>query len=376
MRIALVHDYLIQYGGAERVLEELFKIYPEAPLYTTLYQPETLPPEFRKKVENRKVFTSLLQNKPGAKNHHKFYLAAMPYAVEQWDLSEYDLVLSDSSSFAKGVISPPESIHISYCHTPLRYVWDLTHHYQRNYPFPKILRPFVPLVLQYLRFWDRQAGQRPDQLICNSSFVQKRIKKYYNRNSQIIPPPVSVSTYLEVQPQPQDYFLVLARLIPYKKIKLAIKAFNKLGQPLKIIGDGPQAKELKAQAQNNIEFLGRVYGEKLIHYYSHCKAFVLPQKEDFGIAPIEAMACGRPVIAYKAGGALDYIQPKQNGVFFQNQTPNSLIKTIKQTNFEDFHPQTIKKSVRKFDQANFRSKIKKLIAKKTNTQLKDNQDET
>lgn len=291
----------------------------------------------------------------------------MPYLVEKWDFSSYELVLSDSASFGKGIICPPQTQHICYCHTPLRYAWDQTHQYQQKYPFSFLVRKLIPPALHYLRIWDRQAAQRPEQLLCNSHFIQQRIKKYYRRKAKVIPPPVRVKELANEKAKSKDYFLIVSRLIPYKKVDLAVKAFNKLGLPLKIIGDGPQYKKLKSKAKSNIEFLGSVYGESLTNYYKNCRAFILPQKEDFGIAPIEAMACGKPVLAYKKGGALDYLQEGVNGAFFTEQSPKCLQEAIKKIEKSKFKPEKIKKSVEKFDKKSFRDKIKKEVADKIPT---------
>lgn len=363
MKVALLHDYLNQYGGAERVLEELMQTFPDAPIYTLLYAPKQLPDSFRAQLEKRELKVSSLNKAPFAAKKHKYYLWALPYMVEQWNFDDFDLLVSDSHSFAKGVISPPQTPHISYCHTPLRYVWDLTSQYQNDYPYPGLVKKLLPIGLHYLRIWDRQAAQRPDKLLTNSNFVKKRIKKYYNREAEIIPPPVKRKGLNTDKAPTKDFYLLVSRLIPYKKVDLAIKAFGQLGLPLKIIGAGPEEKKLKKLAGPQIDFLGEVHGEKLKKYYSKAKGFILPQKEDFGIAPIEAMTSGTPVIAFRAGGALDYIKEKKNGLFFKNQTPQSLIKAVKKFEKIEFIPKEIRKTTAQFDQKRFRSKIKKATEK-------------
>lgn len=369
MRVALIHDYLNQYGGAERVLEKLMQIFPDAPIYTLLYDPRALPDSLSSRLEKREVVTSSINKAPGAAKKHKFYLWALPYAAEQWDFSNFDLLVSDSHSFAKGIVSPPKSVHISYCHTPLRYVWDLTNEYQEDYPYPGLIKKILPLGTHYLRIWDRLAAQRPDRLLTNSTFVKKRIKKYYDREAKVVHPPVEREG-LEVNKAPtDDFYLLVSRLIPYKKVDLAIRAFNELGKSLKIIGAGPKAKKLKELAQPQIEFLGEIHGEELKKYYSKAKGFILPQKEDFGIAPIEAMASGTPVLGFKAGGALDYIEEEKNGLFFEKQTPKSLIKAFKKFEKTKFDAAKIRKTSARFDQKHFRSKIKSTVEKTlTNTE--------
>lgn len=363
MKVALLHDYLNQYGGAERVLEELMRTFPDAPIYTLLYKPDSLPDSFQSKLQKREIRTSSLNKAPFAAQKHKYYLWALPYSIEQWNFDDFDLLVSDSHSFAKGAISAPQTTHISYCHTPLRYAWDLTSQYQKDYPYPSWVKKLLPVGLHYLRIWDRQAAQRPDKLLTNSNFVKQRIKKYYKREAEVIFPPVERKGLDPKKAQTKDFYLLVSRLIPYKRVDLAIKAFNQLGLHLKIIGSGPEEKKLKKLAHSQIDFLGKVYGDKLKKYYSQAKGFILPQKEDFGIAPIEAMASGTPVLAYKKGGALDYIQEPKNGLFFKNQTSESLIKALEKFENTEFNSQQVKKSSARFDQKHFRSKIKSTIEK-------------
>jgi len=356
MRVALVHDYLNQYGGAERVLEAFCQIFPQAPIYTLLYDKEKTGLAF----EGRRIYTSFLQKAPLVKSYHRPFLMLMPLAIEQFDLFQYDLVLSDSASYAKGVITRPDSLHICYCHTPIRYAWDDSHKYIEEFGYPSLVKKVIPFFMNYIRLWDEQAALRVDKFIANSNFVAKRIKKYYHRQATVIHPPVKTNLFYLAN-QTDDYFLMVGRFLPYKRFDLAIEAFNQLGWPLKIIGDGPEKKKLQEKAQPNIEFVGLVPDKKLRDYYAHCRAFIFPQEEDFGITAVEAMAAGRPVIAYQGGGALEIIQPRVTGLFFEEQTKEHLIEALRRFNSSDFNPRVIREKAIKFDQERFKAKIKEFI---------------
>lgn len=356
MRVALVHDYLNQYGGAERVLEALCEIWPDAPIFTLIYDRRRTGSAF----EGRKIKTSFLQRVPLVKSHHRPFLMLMPLGAEKFDLSPYDLVISDSASFAKGVIVRPQTLHICYCHTPTRYVWDDSHKYIQEFNYPGFIKNLAPPFLSYLRLWDEAAAARPDCYLANSHFVARRISKYYRRSSTVIYPPVKVSDFFAAE-KIDDYFLLVARFLPYKKTDLAIETFNRLGWPLKIIGDGPENKKLRRLAGKNIEFVGLVSDEKLRDYYARCRALIFPQEEDFGIVAVEAMAAGRPVVAYRAGGALEIIKEGENGVFFDEQTPDSLAETLNNMRVENFSAGVIRGSVRRFDKEIFKNKIREFV---------------
>lgn len=351
MRVALVHDYLNQYGGAERVLEAFCEIWPEAPIFTLIYDEGRTGRAFA----GRKIKTSFLQKVPFIKAHHRPFLMFMPLAVEQFDLSKYDLVVSDSASFAKGVITRPRTLHICYCHTPTRYVWDDSHKYIEEFSYPAIVKKLIPPFLNYLRLWDEAASSRPDKYIANSRFVASRIKKYYQQEAEVIHPPVKTSFFYIGRPQ--DYFLMVARFLPYKKIDLAIRVFNELGWPLKIIGDGPEKRRLQNLANDNIEFIGLVDEALLREYYANCLAFIFPQEEDFGISAVEAMAAGRPVIAYRSGGVLEIIKENETGLFFSEQTVDSLTGILKRFRPEDFNPEIVRQHALQFDKEIFKNKI-------------------
>jgi glycosyltransferase involved in cell wall biosynthesis len=356
MRVALVHDYLNQYGGAERVLEAFCQIFPKAPIYTLLYDKKRTGLAF----EGCRIYTSFLQKVPLVKSHHRPFLMLMPLAIEQFDLSQYDLVISDSASYAKGVVTSPKTLHICYCHTPIRYAWDDSHKYIEEFGYPGPIKKIIPFFMNYIRLWDEQAAQRVDRFIANSHFVAKRIKKYYHRDSTVIHPPVKTNLF-HIANRPENYFLMVGRFLPYKRFDLAIEAFNQLGLPLKIIGNGPERKRLQKKAKSNIEFVGLVSDEKLRDYYARCRAFIFPQEEDFGIAAVEAMASGRPVIAYQGGGALEIVQPGVTGLFFQEQTSEHLIEVVRKFNPNDFDPKVIREKAGEFDQERFKARIKGFI---------------
>jgi len=358
MKVALVHDYLNQYGGAERVLEAFCQIFPKAPIYTLLYDGEKTGFAF----EGKDIRTSFLQKIPFVKSHHRPFLMLMPLAIEQFDFSEYDLVLSDSASYAKGIITSPETLHICYCHTPIRYAWDDSHKYIEEFGYSKVIKKIIPFFMNYIRLWDEKASKRADKFISNSKFVSERIRKYYHRESEVIHPPVKANLFYLAK-KTDDYFLLVGRFLPYKRFDLAIDAFNQLGLPLKIIGDGPDRKRLEKKSNKNIEFVGLVPDYKLKDYYAHCQAFIFPQEEDFGITAVEAMASGRPVIAYKGGGVLEIIQQGITGLFFENQTSKDLVEVLKNFNSSDFDPKIIRERAMKFDEENFKKKIKKFINK-------------
>ena len=366
MRIALVHDYLNQYGGAEKVLEAFLEIFPDAPIYTLLYDKKIVDKFF----PSKKINVSFLQKLPFIRKHHRFFPPLMPLAVERLDLSDYDVVLSDSAAFGKGVITKSETLHVCYCHTPIRYAWDDSHKYIREFSMFKLAKFFVPIFMNYLRLWDREAAHRVDRFICNSSFVAQRIKKYYKQESEIIHPPVNTENFglkndetKNMPKKSEEYFLMVGRLLPYKRFDMAIEAFNKLELPLKIIGNGPEMKKLKRMANWNIEFLGEVDNKNLKEYYQNCQALIFPQEEDFGIVALEAMACGRPVIAYRGGGALESVLEGKTGVFFDEQNVDSLVEAVKNFDASRFDSKAIHQHALKFDKKIFKQKIKDFIDK-------------
>jgi glycosyltransferase involved in cell wall biosynthesis len=355
MKVALVHDYLTQYGGAEKVLEALHRLYPAAPVYTSVYAPDQLPAHFR----DWTIHTSFMQHARLFRRRHQTGLVLYPTAFERFDLSDYDLVISSSSAWAKGVITGPHTTHITYCHAPMRFVWQY-HEYLRGEQVGLLGRLLLPLAMGYVRLWDEVSAARPDAYIANSQEVAQRIRKYYHRTATVIHPPVELSHYA-VAPSYGDYFLVVARLVPYKRLDIVIEAFNRLGLPLKVVGRGRQRAELEAAAGPNIEFLGPVDQATLRGLFAGCQALIWPEVADFGIAPVEVQASGRPVIAYAQGGALETVLPGETGVFFHQQTPESLIAAVQSFDATRFDPARIRRHAESFDVGVFLQRISAFV---------------
>jgi len=356
MRIALVHDYLVQYGGAERVLECFTELFPYAPIFTLVYDQEAMHGKF----SDKDIRTSFIQKIPFAKKRHRVFPEFMPMAIEQFDFSNYDIVLSDSSSYAKGIVTKPETLHICYMHTPMRYAWDDCQKYTSDFYFPSFIKKLIPFVMNYIRMWDRTSVDRVDKLIANSNFVAKRIQKYYKKEAEVIHPPVNVKDFYAGKGEGK-YFLMVGRILAYKKFDIAVEAFNELGLPLKIIGRGPEMKKLQKLAKANIDFLGRVPDEELAKYYADCQAFIFPQEEDFGIVAVEAMASGRPVVAYRGGDIPEHIEEKTMGVFFDEQSAESLIEAVKKVQILTFDSNYIRSKALKFDREIFKTRIMKYV---------------
>lgn len=361
MKIALVHEHLAQDGGAEKVLKVFQDIYPEAPTYTLVYDKKMANPVFL----GKDIRTSFLQKIPLGVKKYKWLLLLMPTAVEGYDLSEYDVVLSSASAFAKGVITLPKTVHICYCHSPTRYLWSDTHSYVGELPFSRVIKKIIPYYLSRLRMWDRLAADRVDFFVANSKNVQKRIEKYYQRKSTVILPPVE-TTQFDVSDKIGNYYLIGGRLVAYKRYDLAIKAFSKLGIPLKVFGEGPELSKLRENAKSNIEFLGKVTPDQLKDLYRRCLAFLHPQEEDFGITPVEAMASGRPVIAFGAGGALETVIDGQTGVFFDDQEWEALADAVIRFKPENYDSAAIKKHAFEFDTVKFQEKIRNYVEQSFN----------
>jgi len=353
MKVALVYDRVNKIGGAERVLEVFHEIWPEAPLYTAVYNPKTAP--WAKKF---KVIPSFLNKWPLAKKHHEFYPWLTPMAFESFDFSGFDLVISITSAEAKGIITKPKTKHLCYCLTPTRYLWSGYQNYFQNSFFRFLSRPTV----NYLRQWDKIAAQRPDEYLAISKNIQSRIKKYYNRDAKIIYPPVDTKKfYPALKNQTGDYFLIVSRLVSYKKIGIVIEAFNQLGWSLKIIGSGSEMKKLKKMAKSNIQFLNQLTDQELLSYYQNCRALVFPQEEDFGLVPLEAQACGKPVIAFAKGGALETVIEGKTGTFFYPQTSKALIKKLKEFKIDNYKSEDCRENAEKFAAGLFKKKFKQLV---------------
>ncbi len=348
MKVAIIHFVLLYMSGAERVLEALCELYPDADIFTHVYDPENIPAHIRKHT----IKTTFINRMPGAAKLYKLYLPFMPFALEQLDLSGYDLVISCESGPTKGIIPDPDATHVCYCHTPMRYIWDMYHDYvERKNP---VVRFFAAIFTHSLRIWDVTTSARVDQFIANSHFVARRIKRYYHRNSIVIPPPVNTTSFT-VAEEDEDYYLWLGRLVHYKRPDIAVKAFNQNGRRLIMIGAGAEYEKLRRSANPNIELLGYQPFEVIKTKLSRCRALIFPGIEDAGIIPVEAMAAGRPVIAFDKGGVESTIIDGMNGVMFQEQTPEGLNLAIERfEKMEDkFDAEKISAHAAQFDKSIF-----------------------
>lgn len=350
-KIALVHDYFVQMGGAERVVEAMHDSFPSSPLYTTVALPHMLPGRLRA----ADIRTSALQKLPAMERRFRHYFMLYPFAVEQFDLSQFDLIFSSSSGYAKGVRRKRNTIHVCYCHTPMRWVWRYEDYVARE-KFGRGVKSMLPMALWGLRKWDLRAAQQPNYYIANSRLVADRIRKIYGREAFVIPPPIEVNRF-HMSNDIEDYYLVLSRLMPYKRIDLAIEACKRMNKRLVIVGDGPDRARLEKLADDRIEFLGRQSDRAVNYYAARCKALLFPGEEDFGMAPLEANAAGRPVIAYRGGGAVETIEEGKTGLFFDHANSESLCKAIEQ--FESMHWSQIllRRHAEKFDRNVFAFRV-------------------
>lgn len=323
LRVAIVCDWLVSRGGAERVITTMSDMFPEAPIFTSIFDKRKFP-----ELDGREVHTSFIQKLPLARTKHFIYLPLMPYAFEQFDLSTFDIVISSSHSCAKGVITKPRTLHICYCHSPMRYAWDSCHEYFEQYGIPPLLKLKAKKMLHELRLWDRLAAERVDAYITNSEHVKQRIWKYYRKPAIVIHPPVETERFTLGNSASGQYYLAVGRLTPYKRFDLLVKTFNEMKLPLIIAGTGKEEAKLKKMAGRFITLLGAVPDNELREIYQKSIALVFPQVEDFGITPLEAMSSGKPVIAYAGGGALETVIPGKTGLFFTEQTVECLKKTL------------------------------------------------
>lgn len=357
MRIAIVHDYLTHFGGAERVLKAVMELFPHAPIFTLVYDKS----QMGNFVPARRLRTSFLQQFPGARRSHRYLpLTLMPFAIEQFDFSEYDVVLSLSHSFSKGVITGANTLHISYCFTPTRYIWDGSHRYVREFSRNSLFQNLAPIALSYVRMWDYYAAKRADRYVTLSKYVAGRIHKYYGYKPTVIYPPVEIERFTP-SASIEDYYIVVSRLVPYKRVDIAIEACNTLGRKLKVIGTGPEMEDLKRRAGNTIEFLGFVPDEQLPALYAKSRALLFPQEEDFGITPLEAAASGRPTIAYAAGGARETIQDGITGVFFPHQTAHDLVEAIQKFETMQWNSEKIISHAQTFSQQRFLREMEEYV---------------
>lgn len=353
MKSAIIHDWIINIGGAERVLKEMCDAFP-SDLYALFADPSQI-----SLFKNLKLTTSFVSKVPQSLKYYKNFLFLFPFAVEQFDLSNYDLILSSSHCVAKGVLAHQRQLHICYCHTPMRYAWDLYHSYLKELGFFK--RQLAGIVLHYLRSWDLNASNRVDLFIANSKYVAKRILKTYKRRAHVIYPPVDVS-FFQPMTQKDDFYLTASRLVSYKKVDLIVDAFNLLpGKKLVVIGDGPEFEKIKKRAKSNIEVLGKLSDLELKQYLQRAKAFIFAAEEDFGILPVEAQACSTPVIAFNQGGVLETVLENQTGIFFDKQEVSSLLEAVDR--FERIHLSSdlIRKNAERFSLDRFREEYSSFV---------------
>jgi len=364
MKIAIVHDFLTKLGGAEKVLEVMHEIFPQAPIYTLLYDKEGTKGKFEKAGYD--IRTSKLQKLPRfLRRHSRLLFSKFPQAVEKFDMKKYDIVISSSNSFAHGVITGPQTLHITYCYSPMRYTWDWTHKYvEENNIGLGPLGLVVRKIVSDLRIWDFLASKRSDLWVAISKTVTRRIKKYYRSDSSVIYPPVDLTPLINNKDKPKDCYLIVSRLTQYKKIDLAIKVFNQLNLPLIIIGEGADRRRLESLANKNIKFLGWKGEKEKIKYFKRCRAFLFPGEDDFGITPVEAMAAGRPVIAFAAGGATETVVAGVTGEFFTDSNdPESLKKAVLklEKNYSNYKPSVCQNRAKEFSEEIFKKKFKSFV---------------
>ena len=364
MRTAIVHDWIVSsVGGSEKCLAAIHSLFP-SPLFTLITNPQELKNTYFEKTE---IQSSFIQNLPFSAKKFRNYLPLFPLAIEQFDLSNFDLILSSSHCVAKGVLTHPQQLHICYCYTPVRYAWDLTYQYLRETKLNRGIKgALAKFILHYIRNWDQQASRRVDQFVAISRHVADRIRKYYGRDAEVIYPPVDTS-FFQMETNKEDYYFTASRFVPYKRIDLIVEAFSEMPEKkLVVLGDGPENEKIRSKAKKNIEFLGYQPDEELKKHLQKAKAFVFAANEDFGILPVEAMACGTPVIAFKQGAVRETVVEEKTGVFFDEQTVPSLRKAIDQfeTMLHRFSPLEIRRHAEKFDLSEFNRQFQSFVIDK------------
>lgn len=358
-RVALVHDWFPVRRGGEKVLEVFAEIFPEAPIYALFHFPGSQVEE----IEKREIRTSFIQRLPFLEKKFRHYLPLFPLAAELFDLQEYDFIISSSHCVAKGVIPRPDALHVCYVHSPMRYAWNQYYAYFSPDKLGFLRRIFIPPIIHHLRLWDESSSHRVDNFIANSKSVAQRINRYYRRDADVIYPPVDTQ-FFEPAEQEDEYYLIVSALVPYKNIDLAIEVFNRTGLPLKIVGQGPDYKKLKRKAKTNIQFLGFLEAEDLLHIYQRAKALIIPGEEDFGINSLESQACGVPVIAYGRGGATETVIPEKTGILFPDLNVQSLLGTLDKFKDITFNKISIRDNALQFSRDIFKEKISAYLREK------------
>ncbi len=363
MKVSLIHDWLVTLAGAEKVLEAIYELYP-GPIYTLVSDRENLKGSI---FEDCEIYTSFIQRLPKAKSKYRSYLPFFPLAIEQFDLSHSDVIISVSTCVAKGVLTRADQLHICYCCTPVRYAWDLYHQYLGETGLNKGIKGAVAkMILHYIRMWDYISTKRVDHFVTLSYYIARRIKKIYGRDSTVIYPPVDVGSF-EVHTGKEEFYLTASRMVPYKKMDLIVEAFSMMpDKKLVVIGDGPDFAKIKSKASRNIEILGYQPFDVLKEHMQKAKAFVFAAEEDFGIIPVEAQACGTPVIAFGKGGVLETVEENKTGIFFNEQTPESLVDAVKRFELDQdkFDCREIRKNAERFNRERFKREFREFVDKK------------
>jgi glycosyltransferase involved in cell wall biosynthesis len=356
MRIAVVHDYFTQLGGAEKVAEQLYCLFPDPSLFATVALPNRMPP----RLQGVPVRTSWMQKLPRIQDYYRLYFFLYPFAVGSLDLSGYDLVVSSSSGYAKGVRTSSHAIHVCYCHTPMRWVWNYQNYASRE-SFGLSQRTLLPMFIRGLQHWDEAASRQPDHFVANSRAVAERIRRVYHRSAEVIHPPIETERFHPSNGRHEDYYLVLSRLVAYKRIDLAVKACIQRGKKLLVIGDGPDRQALEAMAGPSVSFLGRASDVEVEYHAARCRALLFPGEEDFGMVPVEVAAAGRPSIAYRAGGALETIVENVTGLFFDHQTPESLGDAMETFERQEWSPAVLRRHSKAFSVPVFQDRFRAFL---------------
>ncbi len=352
MRVALAHEWIVTLGGSERVVLEFHSLFPQAPIFTTVYDPKLAPAAFR----GLDIHPSFLQRVPFARRHYRPFLPLMPLAFSRFDTRPYDMVLISSHAASKAIRKHPGQIHVCYCYTPMRYAWDLYDLYVNRSGLDPLRKLAARAVFRAMRRWDAQSAAHVDDFIAISENVRGRIRRYYGRDATVIWPPIDCTRFRPTTPV-GDHFLVVSRLVPYKRVDIAVRAFTQLGWPLRIVGAGSERKRLEGLAGPTIRFLGLLGDEELAHEYATARALVFTANEDAGMVPLEAQAAGRPVLALRAGGAVEVVVDGETGAFFEEQQEESLVEALKRFRPEAYHPARIRAHAEQYDRPRFRAAI-------------------